>query len=157
MTHSWLTERVTDPRDSPSASPRSSALPLGLAEEKQFSLLTHLLSIFFGFVTALVFFIMFKGRGPFVRMHTITEWNFQLTALIVQGIGFVLAFGSILSSFAMAADGSHGVPPSIGLFLVGYVLVLLVRVVAAVFGIVASVAANRGQFYPYPLAIRFVK
>jgi uncharacterized Tic20 family protein len=148
---------MTDAPDNPYASPVSSAPPLGPAEEKQYSLLTHLLSIFFGFIPALLFFVLFKDRGPFVRAHTVTEWNFQLTVLIVQGIGMVLAFGSFFSAFASAADGSTSAPPGIGLFLVGYFLMLIVRVVAAIYGIIASVKANRGEYYRYPLAIRFVK
>ena len=42
-------------------------------------------------------------------------------------------------------------------FFIGYGLVWVITIIRVIFGIVASVAANRGRFYRYPLAIRFVK
>jgi hypothetical protein len=146
---------MTDTTGNPYLHPAESA-PLSPAQEKQYALLTHLLSIFFGFIAALIFFVLFRGRGPFVRAHTVTEWNFQLTILIVEAAAFVLAFASVLGSFA-AASGQAGPPPGIGLFFVGYFLIIAVRIVATIFGIIASVAANRGRFYRYPIAIPFVR
>lgn len=129
--------------------------PMNPAEEKQMSLLTHLLSIFFGFIPAIIFFVLFRDRGPFVRNHVVTEWNFQLTALIVQVVCIVFALvGSF--SFATAAPNS-GAPTGIIPFFIGYGLIWVVMIIRVIFGIVASVAANRGRFYRYPLAIRFVK
>lgn len=117
-------------------------------------MLTHVLAIFFGLVASAVFFFIYKDRGPFVRAHTATEWNFQLTITIVQTLGFVFCFGSVFGSFASA---SNGTPPSIGLFFLGYFLLIAIRLVGAIWGIYAAVVANRGKYYKYPLAIPFVK
>jgi uncharacterized Tic20 family protein len=126
------------------------------AEEKQMSLLTHLLSIFFGFVPAIIFFVLYRDRGPFVRNHVVTEWNFQLTALIVQVVCVGIALVGSFSSFASAApDG--GAPTGLIPFFIGYGLTWVIMIIRVIFGIIASVAANRGRFYRYPLAFRFVK
>jgi Uncharacterized protein conserved in bacteria len=119
--------------------------------------LTHVLGIFFGLISALVMFLLYRDRGPFVRAHTVTEWNFQLTTTIFSAVGFVLAFASVVGSIVTSATSGGGAPPSIWLFFIGYFSIVAVRAVATVFGISASVKANQGQFYWYPIAIRFVK
>ena len=75
--------------ENPYANPVSTAAPLSPAEEKQWSVLTHVLSIFFGVVAAGAFFFLFRDRGPFVRHHVTTEWNFQLTVTAISVVGFV--------------------------------------------------------------------
>ena len=137
--------------------------PLAPAQEKQFALLTHLLSAFFGFIPALIMFLLYKDRGPFVRAHVVTEWNFQLTALIAQGIPVVIAlvgWATSFSSMLVSADSqsvSPAVPAGIALFFIGYVLAFGVGVARLVFCIIAAVAAQKGRFYRYPVAIRFVR
>lgn len=149
---------VTNAPENPYANAAPAGAPLSPGEEKQWAMLDHLLSIFFGIIPALVFFFMYKDRGPFVRAHTVTEWNFQLTLLIFQVGGFLIAFLSIFASFATIVPGTQTGPPAgVGLFFVGYLLVLAVRFVAIVFGIVAARATSRGLIYRYPLAIPFVK
>jgi uncharacterized Tic20 family protein len=134
--------------------------PLHPAEERQYALLTHLLSIFFGFVPALIFFVLYRDRGPFVRDHTVTEWNFQLTGLIAQGVGFAIAiigWSTAVASAFTESSAPHGVPAGLILFLIGYAFNLVVVVIRVIFGIIASVAANKGRFYRYRFAIRFVR
>jgi uncharacterized Tic20 family protein len=140
--------------DNPYANPVSTAAPLSPAEEKQWSVLTHVLSIFFGVVAAGAFFFLFRDRGPFVRHHVTTEWNFQLTVTAISVVGFVVSFLSVFLS--MGFEGGGGAPPTIAFFFVGYFLVLAVRLIAVVLGIRAAMVANRGNLYTYP-AIRFVQ
>jgi uncharacterized Tic20 family protein len=136
--------------------PPGAAFPLTPYEEKQWSVLTHVLGIFFGIIPAIIFYLLYKDRGPFVRAHTVTEWNFQLTVIIFSALGFVLAFASFFTGFFTTSTGS-GPPAFVWLFFVGYFLILAIRLTAMIFGIIAAIAAYRGQFYRYPLAIRFVK
>ncbi len=146
---------MTDPYASP-----PSQSPLQPAEEKQYALLTHLLSIFFGFIPALIFFVAYRERGPFVRQHVVTEWNLQLTALVAQAIGFAIALIGWVNVYATTIDApspSPGFPPGLIVFFIGYVLIGAVTLVRAIFGIIASVAAHRGRFYRYPVAIRFAR
>ena len=139
--------------ENPYANPVSTAPPLGPAEEKQWAVLTHVLGIFFGVVSAGVFYFLFRDRGPFVKHHVTTEWNFQLTVMIVFTLGFVVSFASVF-----AASGSvNGQTPSsamLSLFFLGYGVSFLTRAVAVILGIRAAMAANRGVFYTYP-AFRF--
>lgn len=111
----------------------SAAQPLNPADEKTWSILTHVGGIFFSFIPALIAYLVFRDRGPFVRHHTATALNFQLTMLIA----------SIVSSFLI-------------LIIIGFFLLIAISIVIIVFSIIAAVTANRGELYTYPLAIKFV-
>ena len=70
----------------------------------------------------------------YVRAHAVESLNFNLTWLLYAVIGVVLAFLLI------------GIPILIALGIAYLVLV-----------IIASVRANNGEFFRYPLTIRFVR
>jgi uncharacterized protein len=141
--------------------------PIQPSEEKSYAILTHVLSIFFGWIPALIMFLIYRQRGPFIRAHVVTEWNFQLTVLIADAAGLVILligyFITIGSVVAISSQGSEptGLPAGavVGFIILGlgYFVLVAVRIIAIVFGIIASIRANRGQFYQYPLAFRFVK
>ncbi|TFC66237.1 DUF4870 domain-containing protein [Cryobacterium sp. TMT2-4] len=103
------------------------------ADEKLWATLVHVGGILFYFVPALIGYIVLKDRGPFIRAHTATALNFQLTLLIAYAVGGVLT-----------------------IILVGYLVLLAAFVLMVVFGIMAALAANRGEYYTYPLSIKFV-
>ena len=103
------------------------------ADEKLWATLVHVGGIFFGFVPALIGFFVLGKRGPFVRGHTATALNFQLTMLIASFAGGVLSF-----------------------VLIGYFLLAAVSIVVLIFSIIAALAANRGEAYTYPLTIPFI-
>jgi uncharacterized Tic20 family protein len=94
----------------------------------------HVGGIFFNFLPALIGFLILKDRGPFVRQQTATALNFQITLAIAFLVGGVLT-----------------------LVLIGVFIILAATVANVVFSILAALAANRGEAYEYPLAIRFVK
>jgi len=146
---------MSTPELNPYADPISTAAPLSPAEEKQWALLTHILGIFVGVPTAVIFYVLYRDRGPFVRTHTATELNFQITVLIFSAVGFVISFSSVFLSIGASSNGAGG-PSGVGFFFVGYFLFLALRVVAVVLGILASMAAHRGKLYKYP-AFQFVK
>lgn len=89
--------------------------------------------IFFYFVPALIGYLLLKDKGPFVRAHTATALNFQITIAI-----------ALVVSYALIA------------VFIGILLVIAVEVVKIVFSIIAAVKANQGQPYTYPLSIKFV-
>lgn len=103
------------------------------ADEKLWATLIHVGGIFFGFIPALVGYLVLKDRGPFIRAHTATALNFQITMTIA------LIVSSILS-----------------IILIGFLLMAAVGIVIIVFSIIAAVKANQGQFYSYPMTIKFV-
>ncbi|WP_448256228.1 DUF4870 domain-containing protein [Microbacterium aurum] len=107
--------------------------PLNPADEKLWATLIHVGGIFFNFIPALIGYLVLKDRGPFVRAHSATALNFQLTLLIAEMVGW-------LTSWLI-----------IGLFIVAAAYVLRI-----VFSIIAALKANKGEWYTYPLAIKFV-
>lgn len=103
-------------------------------DEKLWATLTHVGGILFNWIAPLIAYLALRDRGPFIRQHTAAALNFQLTVLI----GYIV--GGVLS-----------------LILIGYVLILAVWVLSIVFAIMAALAANRGEYYKYPLTITFVQ
>jgi uncharacterized Tic20 family protein len=125
---------MSDVPPPPPQNPYAVNTQLSPADEKLWSTLVHVGGIFFNFIPALIGYLILKDRGPFVREHTATALNFQLTVLIAYIICYILFF-----------------------ILIGGLLLLAVSIVNIVFCILAAIAASRGQRYVYPLAIRFVK
>lgn len=103
------------------------------ADEKLWSTLVQLGGLFFGFLAPLVGYLVLKDRGPFVRAHSATALNFQLTLLIAYVVGAVLS-----------------------VVVIGILILLAAYVLNIVFCIIAAVKANRGEWYKYPMAISFV-
>ena len=108
--------------------------PLSPADEKMWSILTHVGGILFHWLAPLIAYLVLKDRGPFVRWHTRQALNFQLTILIAYVVGAVLS-----------------------LVIVGFFVLIAAFVLNIVFGILAAMAANRGEFYRYPIAIEFIR
>lgn len=97
-------------------------------------MLAHLGGLLLGFVAPLICYLVLKDRGPFVREHSATALNFQLTILIGYLVGVVLVFAFI-----------------------GVLIVPAVAVLALVFSIIASIKAYKGEWYRYPVAIPFIR
>jgi uncharacterized Tic20 family protein len=113
--------------------------PLPPDQERLWAMLAHLLSfvaayLFLGFVAPLIVLLVFGPRSAYVRAHAVESLNFNLTWLLYAIIGVALAFLLI------------GIPILIALGIAYLVLV-----------IIASVRANNGEFFRYPLTIRFVR
>ena len=112
--------------------PAATQPPLRPDEERTWSLLSHLGGILFGFLPSLVIWLVFKGRGPFLEDQAKEALNFQITVTIAAIAAFVLSFVIPFLPF-------------------------LVWVAALVFCILAAVAAQKGQWYRYPVTLRLVK
>ncbi|ROS62137.1 hypothetical protein EDF38_1239 [Frigoribacterium sp. PhB160] len=108
--------------------------PMRPEDEKLWSTLIHLGGILFGFLAPLIGYLVLKDRGPFIREHTRVALNFQITMGIAGVIGAIL-----------------------WVVLVGYLVSAAVGIVVVVFSILAAVAANKGEYYKYPLTIEFIK
>ncbi|MFH4289592.1 DUF4870 domain-containing protein, partial [Acinetobacter baumannii] len=68
-----------------------SAGAMSPADEKLWSTMVQLGGLFFGFLAPLIGYLILKDRGPFVRAHTATALNFQLTLLIAYLVGGLLS------------------------------------------------------------------
>lgn len=112
----------------------SSDVPIlsSTADERQMAMFAHLGGIF-GFIIPLIIWIMKKDESRFVDDQGKEAVNFHLTMMIghfVGGLTICFTFGA---------------------------LNLVVWVLALVYGIMAGMAANKGEVYRYPLSIRFIK
>ena len=124
---------TTPPNQPPQYSGYAPVQPMSPADERLWATLVHIGGIFFNFIPALIGYLVLKDRGPFVRAHSATALNFQLTLLIAEVVGW-------LTSWLI-----------IGLFIVAAAYVLRI-----VFSIIAALKANKGEWYTYPLSIKFV-
>jgi len=103
------------------------------SDDKTMGLLAHLLGIFTGFIGPLVIWLIKKDTSPYVDAQGKESLNFQISILIYAIVSYASVFA-----------------------LVGCVLFPAVAIFAVVMPIIASVKANEGIVYRYPLAIRFI-
>jgi len=117
----------------PPATPYQAPSQLSPADEKLWATLIHIGGIIFSFVPALIGYIVLKDRGPFIRAHSATALNFQITLAIVYFVGGILTVIGI-----------------------GVLILAAAGILNIVFSIIAAVAANKGEWYTYPLTIKFL-
>jgi uncharacterized protein len=109
--------------------------PHAVATERQWATLTHLSGIAVVLGTYLLIFIPIllwwikREESPFLDDHGKEAVNFQLSMLLYSIVLGLITCG------------------------VGAVVFLFVNIIAS---IIAAVAANRGEFYRYPICIRFL-
>jgi uncharacterized protein len=125
------------PPPPPPSSPYEQPTQLSPSDEKLWAMLVHLGGLLWivgiPVVPALVGYLVLKNKGPFVRAHTATALNFQISMFIYAVVSAILIF-LIIGIFALIAVG----------------------IVNIIFSIMAAVKANQGQPYSYPLTIKFV-
>jgi uncharacterized protein len=112
--------------------------PLSQDQERLWGMLAHLLSfvaayIALGFVAPLVVLLVFGPRSRYVRAQAVESLNFNLTWLLYAVVAVILAF-----------------------VLIGIVILVALGIAYVILVIVASVRANNGELYRYPLTIRFI-
>jgi len=108
-------------------------------QERLWAMLAHLLSfvaayIALGFLAPLIVLLVFGPRSAFVRANAVESLNFNLSWLLYAVVGAILIF-LVIGIFILIALG------------IAYVVLI----------IIASIRANNGQLYRYPLTIRFVR
>ncbi len=103
------------------------------------SLLAHMVLTIIAFGIPLIMWLVKKEESPFLDDHGREAVNFQISLLIWSIIFTVVA-----------------IPLSVITCGVGVVVAFVPTVVAIVGMIQASIAANRGEFYRYPMTFRFV-
>jgi uncharacterized Tic20 family protein len=106
-------------------------------DERLWATLAHL-SAFLGFVGIpvigpLVIFLIFGNRSQYVRHHSAEALNFNITML-----GAAIVSGLLI------------------LVVIGLILLPIIALTWFILTIVATTAANRGEWYRYPLTIRLV-
>lgn len=124
---------ATPPPPPPQQPYGGGAQQLSPADEKLWATLVQIGGILFNWIPALIGYLVLKDRGPFVRAHTATALNFQITIFIAYVVGGLLT-----------------------IVVIGIFVIIAAWVLNIVFSIIAAVKANQGEYYTYPLAIRFV-
>ena len=110
------------------------------AEEKQWAMFAHLSALvgyiipFGSIIGPLIIWQIKKNEMPFVDDQGKEALNFQITVLIIAIVCILLI-----------------------LILIGILLLWALAIADLVFIIIAALAANNGQAYRYPFAIRLIK
>lgn len=104
------------------------------SDETTWSMLSHIGGIVLGFLAPLLVMLTKGNESPYTRYHAVEALNFQITL----AIGYVAA--SVLSAV-----------------LIGFFIFPVLFIVNLVFCIMAGLAANKGETYKYPFALRLVK
>ena len=108
--------------------------PLSDSDRRLWAMLGHLSGIILGFIGPLIVWAIYKDRDEFVKDQSTEALNFQITLLV----------GYVISGILM-------------IVVIGFITYALVWIAAIVFAIMAGLAANRGERYRYPFALRLVK
>lgn len=100
------------------------------------AMLCHLLGGLLGIIGALIMWLVKKDDHPFIDDQGKESVNFQLTNLIAQVVGFILVIASCGFLFFIP---------------------LVIYVGQLVLAIMGAMKANQGEWYRYPINIRFIK
>ncbi len=108
--------------------------PLSPSDERMWAMLAHLGGIVFGFIPSLVIMLVFGKRSAFTNDQAKEALNFQITVAIAWFVALILTA-----------------------VVIGALLLPIIGIVNLVFCIIAGLAANKGELYRYPFALRLVK
>lgn len=116
------------------------------SDDRTLALLTHLSGIVLGFIVPLIIWLINKDKPDksFVIDQSKEALNFNILLAIIYLVLIVLSVPLTLITLGLFA-------------LVSPLIFFLVWAAAAVFFILAGVAANRGERYRYPLSLRLIK
>jgi len=143
---------TSEPARSPSQPPPAPSGPLRPEEERIFATLIHLSGLlwllsFPGIVGVLLIWLLKRDQSAFVDAHGKEALNFQISFLI---------YGIALTALALVGFVLTFVIVGIFLFIPAVVASIGLIVLQVVTAILGAVEANRGGYYRYPLAIRFI-
>jgi uncharacterized Tic20 family protein len=134
--HGMTTDTTCSPGSLPPATPAQ--VTVQSSNDRLWSVLCHL-SYFFGFALIsflfpMTVFLVTKGDSPYVVHHAREALNFHLSLLVYFICCIPLCF-----------------------IVIGFPLLGVVAITGIVCSIVAAVKASKGEYYEYPVTIRFVR
>ncbi len=103
-------------------------------DARMWAMFCHLLGLFTCFIGPLIIWLIKKDEDPFIDNQGKEALNFQITVAIAGIVSAVLT-----------------------VVCVGFFLGIAVSIADLVFCILASIKANGGEKYRYPVSIRFIK
>jgi len=127
---------------------------------RTWSMLCHLSALaglFFGLgnvIGPLIVWQIKKNELPEIEPHGKEALNFQITMLIVN-----IAVGIVFAGFWGWGFGGFWRSPfyALGAGFGAFSIIGIINFVAWVLAVIAGVRANNGEFYKYPLSIKFIK
>lgn len=122
------------PAGQPAGGQPVAAQPLSDGDARLWVTLAHAGTIVFGFVPALIVWLIGKDRSKFVADEAKEALNFAIFLTIIYVVGWILS-----------------------VILIGFLLLLAGFVISLIFCIQGAMAANKGQTYRYPMSLRLVK
>lgn len=118
----------------PPQQPYPGPQPVSPNDEKTMGILMHVLAIFFGFLSPLIFWLIYKDRSYVLDQQGRTALNWNISFVIYYIVSFILLF-----------------------VVVGIVTMAAAFICHLVFSILAAVKASDRVIYKYPLSIPFLK
>jgi uncharacterized protein len=109
------------------------AAPLTEAEDRQWASFAHLGGIL-GILPSLIIWLVFKDRGAFTNTEGKEALNFQITAIAIEIIGYILF-----------------------IVFIGFLIVPAIYVIRIIFSILGFLKTKDGVAYRYPFALRLIK
>lgn len=110
---------------------RLPAEPLTKEQERFWAIAVHAFGVIFEFIAPLLGFLLLKDRGPFIKHHVTESLNFGITMVLLYVI--------------------------LAISVVGWFLFWVPPIYWTIFRILAAYKASLGEFYRYPMTIRFIK
>ena len=107
--------------------------PARQQDETIWALLAHLSVFVLALIGPLIIMLVAAQERPFARAHAVEALNFHITLLIAMVISLFLI-----------------------ILLIGLITTPLLFIYGVVFGIIAAIAASKGEGYRYPLTLRMV-
>lgn len=104
------------------------------SNDRTMAILAHLGGLLFGFVPALIIWLVKKDESPYLDRQGKEALNFQIFIAICVAASIILT-----------------------IVVIGVLLLLATGVVNLIFCIVAAVKVSNGQDYRYPLTLRLIK
>ncbi len=104
-----------------------------VSNETTWSMLAHLSIFALGIIGPIIVMLTEGKKSPYTRYHAVEALNMHLTLLIVEVVCMVTFF-----------------------LILPLLLLFCAAIAAYVFGVIASMAATRGETYRYPMILRLV-
>lgn len=104
------------------------------SDDRTYAVLMHVGGLLVSFLVPVIMWAIKKDESPFINHHGRQAMNFHFSMWIYMIVSFFMI-----------------------LFLVGFFMILALVVLYFVFGILAAVAANKGEYYRFPAVIPFFK
>ncbi|SEI96141.1 DUF4870 domain-containing protein [Demequina mangrovi] len=136
------------PSAGPTPPPYAPPAPMLESQARTIAMLVHILAAAalilsagtLAFVVPLVMWLIYRERSALIDFHGRQNLNLQLTSLVV------FAGGILIGVFTLGVGLIFTVP-----------LMIVYAIYVIVISIIAGVRANRGEYFPIPVTIPFIR